>query len=406
MDSWDRGGRVAAARPRSETGASVSDGGMIPVGEPLFAGREEEYVRDCLRAGWISSSGRYIDRFERDWAAYCGRSHGVAVSSGTAALELAVSALDLAPGSEVLLPSFTIVSCVESVLRNGLVPVLVDCDPRTHCMDVEDARRKITARTAAVMPVHIYGHPVEMEPLLALFRRRDLRIVEDAAEAHGAECRAEGTWRRCGSFGDVSAFSFYANKSVTCGEGGMVLTDDAALASRLRSRRNLCFGGGERFRHEERGWNFRMTNLQAAIGCAQIERLERLLARKREVAGRYRAGLQGLPLDLPVERPWARSSYWMFAVTLTDGVPFDAREFARRLGAEGVETRPFFRGMHAQPCYRGMGFTAGAALPETERASARGLYLPSGQAVTDAQVDRVIAAVRGVLDGAGRGGRR
>jgi perosamine synthetase len=370
---------------------------MIPVNEPLLDGREGEYVQDCIRTTWISSAGKYIDRFEAEWAAYCGRRHGVAVSNGTVALELALSSLDLPVGSEVILPSFTIVSCLEATLRNGLVPVLVDCDPRTYCMDVADVARKVTDRTTAVMPVHIYGHPVDMEGLLEQVSSHDIRVVEDAAEAHGAGCRVDGILRQCGSFGEVSAFSFYANKNITCGEGGMVLTDDDVLARRLRERRNLCFGNQVRFMHEGRGWNFRMTNLQAALGCAQMERIDAFLARKREMAAMYSEGLRGLPLALPHVEPWASSSVWMYAVVLDDAVSFAAAEFARRLSEHGVQTRPFFLGMHEQPVYRAMGLFREDAHPVTERIAQRGLYLPSGQAITNAQIARVIEVVREVL---------
>lgn len=370
---------------------------MIPVNEPLLSGREAEYALDCVTSGWISSAGKYIERFERDWAQYCGRKHGVAVCNGTVALELALSALELPAGGEVILPSFTIVSCLEAVLRNGLTPVLVDCDSRTYCMDVEEVRRKITAKTVAVMPVHIYGHPVNMEALLKLCADHNLRIVEDAAEAHGAECRVNGPWRRCGSLGDVSCFSFYANKNITTGEGGMVLTDDDGLARRLQARRNLCFGERERFAHEDRGWNFRMTNIQAALGCAQFEQIERFLARKRAMADAYKSGLQGLPVQLPHVEPWATTSVWMYAILLKDEVPFEAVEFARRLAAEGVQTRPFFLGMHEQPVYRRMGLFGGVRCPVTERIYRRGLYLPSGQAITDQQIAGVIQGVGKVL---------
>ena len=247
------------------------------------------------------------------------------------------------------------------------------------------------------MPVHIYGHPVNMEPLLELSVERGWRVIEDAAEARGAQCLVSCSWRRCGSFGDVSAFSFYANKNVTCGEGGMVLTDRDDLAVRLRARRNLCFGERVRFAHEDRGWNFRMTNLQAAVGCAQLEQVDRFVSRKLEMAARYADGLVGLPLLLPSNQPWARSSIWMYAVVLLGSVPFDADEFARRLAAEGVQTRPFFLGMHEQPVYRRMGLFSDARCPVTEQVSRRGLYLPSGQAITDGQIDAVIRSVRKVL---------
>jgi perosamine synthetase len=234
-----------------------------------------------------------------------------------------------------------------------------------------------------------------MEALLEVAEQHDLRIVEDAAEAHGAECFARGRWRRCGSFGDLSAFSFYANKNITTGEGGMVLTDSKELAERLRSRRNLCFGRNERFRHEGRGWNYRMTNVAAALGCAQIERINELLCRKLRLADTYNAGLRGLALQLPHIESWAKTSVWMYAVVLEDTVPLDASEFARRLAAEGVETRPFFLGMHEQPVYSDR--FPQEPYPVTERIAKRGLYLPSGQTISDDDLARVIAAVRRIL---------
>ena len=370
---------------------------MIPVNEPLLPGRELEYIQDCIKTAWISSAGKYIDRFEVEWAAYCGRKHGVAVSNGTAALELALSALDLKPASEVILPSFTIVSCLEAVLRNNLMPVLVDCDPRTYCMDLEEVEREINEKTVAIMPVHIYGHPVNMERILGLAEEHDLKIVEDAAEAHGAECLVDGQWHRCGSFGNISAFSFYANKNITCGEGGMVLTDDNELALRLRSYRNLCFGREERFRHEGRGWNFRMTNLQAAIGCAQLELINEFIGRKLGIASKYNEGLRDMPLQIPHVEHWAKTSVWMYAIVLDDTVSFAAAEFARRLAELGVQTRPFFLGMHEQPVYRRLGLFANSVCPVTEWVARRGLYLPSGQAITDEQIDKVIDAIRKIL---------
>ena len=371
---------------------------MIPVNEPHIGEKEIAYVTDCLRTGWISSAGQYIERFENEWAAYCGRRHGIAVSNGTVALELALSVLDLPEKSEVILPSFTIVSCLEAVLRNNLTPVLADCDPRTYCLDVEDIWRHITPRTAAIMPVHIYGHPANMDAICDIVRKHNLKIVEDAAEAHGAECRANGKWRRCGSFGEVSCFSFYANKNITTGEGGMVLTDDNELAAKLKSRRNLAFGATERFRHEDRGWNFRMTNLQAAIGCAQLEHIDFFVQRKQDMAARYNDGLRGLPLQLPHIEPWAKSTVWMYAVVLDDQAPFDAAEFATRLQEQGVQTRPFFLGMHEQPVYRRLGLFNSVRLPVTERLARRGLYLPSGQAITDKQIEKVIEAVQQVFN--------
>jgi perosamine synthetase len=248
---------------------------MIPVNEPLLGDRELEYVTECVRTGWVSSAGRFIEEFEQKWAAYCARKYGVAVSNGTAALQLAVATLGFRLGDEVIMPTFTIISCSLAAVYAGGVPVLVDSDPRSWTMDVNQIARKITPRTKAIMPVHIYGHPADMDPILELADCNGLAVIEDAAEAHGAEYLVgrdgrEPVWHRCGSFGILSCFSFYANKLITTGEGGMVLTDDVELADKARSLRNLCFQPGRRFYHDELGFNFRITNLQAALGLSQL----------------------------------------------------------------------------------------------------------------------------------------
>ncbi len=370
---------------------------MIPVCEPLIGEREIEYVLDCLQSGWISSSGQYLQRFERAWAAYCGMEHGVAVANGSVALSAAIECLDLQPGDEVILPTFTIVSCANAVLENGARPVLVDADPLTWTMDVGQVAEKITPRTRAIMPVHIYGHPVDMEPLWELARRHGLVIIEDAAEAHGAEYRGH----KCGSLGDLSCFSFYANKIITTGEGGMVLTHDSQLAERLRSIRNLAFRRDRRFYHTEQGHNYRLTNVQAAIGLAQLERIEEHVEKKRWIAQRYTERLKGLAgLQLPVEREWARNVYWMYGLVLSPEVPFDAAEFARRLRQEGVDTRPFFLGMHEQPVYHRMDLFQGEHYPVAERLARRGLYLPSGLTLGEGEIDLVCEKVVQILNSA------
>lgn len=366
---------------------------MIPVNEPVIGDAEKAYVAEAMESGWVSSAGRFLDEFEARFAAYCGRKHGVAVTSGTAALHLGTSILNLQPGDEIIIPSFTIISCALAATYESAVPVLVDAEPDTWCMDVTGVEAAITPRTRAIMPVHMYGHPVDMEPLLEIAGRHGIAIIEDAAEAHGAEYRGV----RCGGFGEMSCFSFYANKIVTTGEGGMLLTDDEHLAREARWKRNLCFGSTERFAHEQLGFNYRMTNLQAAVGLGQLERVDVVVQRKREMARRYSAGLEGLPADLPVERPGARNVYWMYGLVLHDSVPFDAAGLARRLAERDIETRPFFRGMHEQPALRARGLFAGESYPVTERISRRGLYLPSGQAITDEQIDAVCSAVRDVL---------
>jgi len=367
---------------------------VIPVSEPLLDERALAYVEEAVRSGWISSAGRFISEFERRWAEYCGVAHGVAVCNGTAALELAVEALQLPPGSEIILPSFTIISCVTAVLRAGCRPVLADCEADTWCLDMAEVARKIGERTRAVMPVHIYGHMAEMDSLMDLARRHGLAVIEDAAEAHGAEYRD----RRAGGIGTMGCFSFYANKIVTTGEGGMIVTDDPNLAEQTRSLRNLCFRPDRRFWHSELGHNFRMTNLQAAIGLAQVERIEEHLVRKRRMAALYREGLRDVAcLHLPVERPKVKNVYWMFAVVLDESVPFDAAVLAVRLREQGVDTRPFFVGMHEQPVFRERGLFTGERYPVTERISRRGLYLPSGLGLQESEIHAVCAALRNCL---------
>jgi perosamine synthetase len=380
-----------------------SDAIMIPVNEPLLGQLELEYVSECVRTGWISSAGRFIEEFEEKWASYCCRRHGIAVSNGTAALQVAAACLGLKPGDEVIMPTFTIISCALAVVYSGGVPVLVDCDPRTWCMDVDQAKSKITECTRAIMPVHIYGHPVDMDPILELAESHGLAIIEDAAEVHGAEylsgrSTTQPRWRRCGSFGTLSCFSFYANKLVTTGEGGMVLTDDPKLAEKLRSLRNLCFHGDRRFHHEELGFNFRLTNLQAALGLAQLDRMEEIVARKRWIGREYNERLAGLKgLQLPVEESWARNVYWMYGVVLDEELGIDATVFGQRLKQRGIETRPFFLGLHEQPVFHRRGLFLQERYPVTERIARQGLYLPSGLALTAEQLTEVCGAVREAL---------
>lgn len=354
-------------------------------------------MTECISTGWISSSGRFLTEFEQAWAAYCGRRHGVAVSNGSTALQVAVEALGLGQGDEVIMPTFTIISCATAVLATGATPVLVDAEPRTWCMDVEQVEERIGPRTSAIMPVHIYGHPVDMNRLLELAERHGLAVIEDAAEAHGAEVETATGWERAGSFGELSCFSFYANKLVTTGEGGMVVTDSNELAERLRALRNLGFGTKRRFLHEHLGHNFRLTNLQAALGLAQVERIDEIVARKRYVGQAYVQALKDLPLSLPREEPWARSVYWMVGLVLDESIGLDADEFAERLRERGVDSRPFFLGMHEQPAFHEHGLFVDEHHPVAESLARRGLYLPSGVALTDEQLEEVVVAVRQVL---------
>jgi len=368
---------------------------FIPVNEPLLNGNEEKYLVECIRTGWISSEGPFIKKFEEQLAARMGRKYGVAVSNGSVALDASVMALGLGPGDEVILPTFTIISCAAAIVRVGAVPVVVDCDPDTWNMDIAQIEARITPRTRAIMVVHIFGLPVDMDPLLALARKHGLKVIEDAAEMHGQTYKG----KPCGSFGDISTFSFYPNKHITTGEGGMIVTDDPALAEKCRSLRNLCFKPEQRFVHDELGWNFRMSNLQAALGVAQLERLDEFVQIKRRMGARYTellAGTQGIQLPL-AHTDYADNIYWVYGMVLDDSVPFDAKEAMTRLGKLGIGTRPFFWPMHEQPVFRKIGLFAGESYTVSERIARRGFYIPSGMALTDEQMERSAAAVKEIL---------
>jgi perosamine synthetase len=370
---------------------------FVPVNEPLLDGNEDKYLKECIETGWISSEGPFVKKFEKQFASRMGRKHGIAVSNGSAALELAVASLGIGAGDEVILPTFTIISCASAVVRAGATPVVVDCDPRTWNMDVGQVEAKITSKTKAIMVVHIYGLPVDMDPVLSLAEKHGLKLIEDAAEVIGQTYKG----RPCGSFGDLSTFSFYPNKLITTGEGGMVLTDSETLAERCRSSRNLCFGRERRFVHEELGWNMRISNLQAALGVAQLERLDESMARKRHMGERYTQLLKDIPgLELPLPlTDYAKNIYWVYGVVLKDEVPFDAQEAMRRLKEKNVGTRPFFWPMHHQPVFKRLGYFSEVSCPVAEHIARRGFYIPSGMALTEEQIVSVADAMRKVMSG-------
>jgi perosamine synthetase len=368
---------------------------FIHVNAPLLDGNEKKYLTECIDTGWVSSEGPFVKQFEEQLAECVGRRYGIAVCNGTAALDAAIDALGIGPGDEIILPTFTIISCVGQIVRIGAVPVLVESNPVTWNMDVDRIESRITNRTKAIMVVHIYGLPVDMDPVIDIARRHGIKVIEDAAEMLGQTYKG----RPCGSFGDVSNFSFYSNKHVTTGEGGMIVTDDASLAETCRNLRNLCFQPHKRFVHERLGWNLRMTNLQAAIGIAQLERLDEFVARKRRMGRRYTELLSGLAgVQLPLERTEAAENiYWVYGLVLDEAIGFDAEEAMKRLDAKGIGTRPFFCPMHWQPVLKSMGFFMDERYPVAERLYRQGFYIPSGMAMTDDQMNRVAEAVIEVL---------
>jgi perosamine synthetase len=368
---------------------------FIPVNQVLLDGNEKKYLCQCIDSGWISSEGPFVRQFEEQFAARMGRSFGIAVCNGSVALDAAVGALGLGHGDEVIMPTFTIISCAAAVFRAGAVPVLVDSDPITWNMDVQQVRTRISSRTKAIMVVHIFGLPANVDPILDLAAQHGIRIIEDAAEMHGQTYQG----RPCGAFGDLSTFSFYPNKHVTTGEGGMILTNDEGLAERCRSLRNLCFQAKKRFVHEDLGWNFRMSNLQAALGVAQLERLDEFIARKRRMGALYTRLLSSVPgLQLPLRcAEYAENIYWVYGLLLEEEVKFGAEEAMSRLRELGVDTRPFFWPMHEQPVFRKLGLFAGESYPVAERLARRGFYLPSGLGISESQIRRVAESVRHVF---------
>lgn len=368
---------------------------FIPVNTPLLNGNEKKYLNECIDTGWISSEGPFVQLLEQQLSAKVGRRHGVAVCNGTVALELAVKTLDLGVGDEVIMPTFTIISCALAVIRSGATPVLVDCDPITWNMNVSHIEAKITPRTRAIMIVHIYGLPVDMAPILALAKHHNLKIIEDAAEMLGQDYRGQP----CGSFGDISVFSFYPNKLVTTGEGGMVVMNDDALAERARLLRNLAFIPKQRYLHDEMGWNFRMSNLQAAVGLAQFERWDESLKKKREIGNYYNSQFNNLPnAQLPLAKTeYAENVYWVYGMVLKDSEVL-ASEMISRLHQIGVGCRAFFYPMHMQPVFTSQGWFEGETYPVSEMLAEKGFYIPSGLALTSEQMDIVAQKVKLTLE--------
>lgn len=367
---------------------------MIPVNEPLIAPNAKKYVLDCLSTGWISSAGMYIERFESGFASYLGVPYATTTTNGTTALHLAIAALNLGPGDEIIIPDLTIVSCALAALYTGAKPVVVDVDPVTGNIDPTKIENAITKKTRAIMVIHLFGHPADMDTIMAIAKRHNLTVIEDAAEAHGALYKG----KKAGSIGDIGCFSFYGNKIVTTGEGGMVVTKDKKLYEHAKLLKDLAHSPKRRFYHEEVGFNFRMTNLQAALGCAQLEQIDKYIAIKRWMAKRYTEKLKSVPsLVLPSQAPWARSVWWMYAVLVSKTSPLDRDTLCTKLKEAGIDTRNHFIPLHRQPVFRKMGLFKGVQCPVSDDLSRRGFYLPSGLAITDKQIRTVTNTLKRLL---------
>jgi perosamine synthetase len=366
---------------------------MIPVNSPVITQDSKALVAKALEEGWISSAGPYIENFEKEFAGYLGVKHAISVNTGTAALHIALLAAGIGEGDEVIVPAFTMAASWMSIMYCGAIPVFVDVDPDIYTIDPRLIEAAITGKTRAIMPVHIYGHPADMDPILAIAKKHNLKVIEDAAEAHGATYKG----RLTGTIGDVNAFSFYANKIITTGEGGMVTTDNDEMADLARRMKDLAHSKAKRFIHDDLGYNYRMTSMQAALGSGQLASISDFLATKTHMAKEYENGLTGIPgLSLPVTRDWATHVYWMYAI-LIDEQKFgiDKDQFRAKLLAKGVDTRDFFYAPSTQPALTGRGLGGGSFLV-TERIAQDGCYLPSGLAITDDQIKVVCETIRGV----------
>ncbi|MCC7071717.1 MAG: DegT/DnrJ/EryC1/StrS aminotransferase family protein [Deltaproteobacteria bacterium] len=371
----------------------------VPVSQPLLDDAEAKNVNEALAEGAISGFfGRFITRFEEEFAAYSECRYGVGASNGTTALHLGLVALGIGPGDEVLVSTLTNMASFFSVIYQGAKAVPIDCEPGTWNMNPALLEAKITPRTKAIMVVHLFGHPVDMDPVMAVAKKHGLAVIEDCAEAHGATYQG----RKVGSIGDVGCFSFYANKIITTGEGGMVTTNRKELADKMRGLRSLAFGDSNKFMHKDIGYNYRLTNVQAAIGCAQMGKIERVIEAKRRIAKRYAERFAGHPaIELPVERSYARNVYWMFHIGLR-GAFADRRTWVmKRLAERGVESRECFIPYNMQEIFIARGWTAPNECTVANDIGLRGFYLPSGATLSDAEIDYVGTSLLDVLGSAG-----
>jgi perosamine synthetase len=377
------------------TGKYMNKEQFIPVNEPFLEGHEKKYLNECIDTGWISSDGPFVKKFEEAFSNIVERQYGIAVTNGTAALDIAVEALGLGYGDEIIVPTFTIISCLHQIVRSGAKPVLVDSDLITWNMDVSQIENKITEKTKAIMIVHIYGLPVDMDPVLKLAKNYNLKVIEDSAQMIGQTYKS----KPCGSFGDISTFSFYPNKHITTGEGGMLVTNNKKLAEKCKSLRNLCFKKEQRFVHDNMGWNYRMTNFQAALGLAQLEKLDEVIVKKRSMGKLYTQLLSCIPgVQLPKKNTnYAENIYWVYGLLLNKKHALKAIDVLSFLNSNGVGARPFFYPMHQQPVFRKMHIFDQATYPVSEHLSQNGFYIPSGATLTEKNIYKVVKVIKEII---------
>jgi perosamine synthetase len=367
---------------------------FIPVNEPLISKNALKYVSDTINTGWISSGGEYIDKFEQQFADFIGTKHATTCSNGTVALQLALAALDIKTGDEVIVPDLTIISCAFAPMYIGAKPVLVDVDPTTGNLDPNKIETAITPKTKAIMVVHLFGHPAQMDEIMAIAQKHNLKVIEDTAQAHGAKYKGQVT----GSIGDVSCYSFYANKIITTGEGGMVCTNSQTIIEKARQIKNLSHTPGKRYFHEQMGYNFRMTNMQAALGLAQLEEIDKFLKIKQQMASQYHQLLNDITdLELPTVKKGVESVYWMYLVKLKPTAKLSRPEVLTQLKAKGVDTRTHFYPLHQQPVLAEQVLNDDALYPVATKLSKSCFYLPSGLAITNQQIEQVSTALHEIF---------
>ena len=372
---------------------------FIPVNEPLVGEKEKEYLLECIETAWISSEGPFLKKLETEFAAYTGQKYASCVANGTVALDLAIKVLkekyNWQDGDEVIMPSFTIISTAQCCVYHNIKPIFIDSEPLTWNMDVNKVEAAITPKTRAIMVVHLYGLPTQMDKILELAKKYNLKVIEDTAQAHGLRYKD----KVCGSMSDISTFSFYANKHIAAGEGGMIMTSDEELLEKIKYYKNLAYSK-DRFVHYDLGWNYRMSNLPAAVAYASFERLDESIARKKRMGAMYNELLKDIPAQLPCHKTdYAENNYWVYGIVLNDDVKFNAKEAMEKLRELGIGTRPFFCPMHMQPVFKKMGIAGNQDLPVSKRLYERGFYIPSSIKISDEQIQttaqKVISIFRG-----------
>ena len=370
---------------------------FIPVNIPKLYNKEKANVINCVRTNWISSEGKFVKEFEKKFSQYNSRKFGVAVSSGTAALEVAIKALNLKKNSEVIIPSFSIIATALCVIKCGLKPILVDCSLSTWNMDPNTVLKKITKKTSAIIITHIYGLPVDLQKIIKISKKKNIKIIEDAAEVIGLKYKN----KMCGSFGDVSTFSFYANKHITTGEGGMIVTNKKNIYEKCKSLRNLSFSKSyfDRYNHDDIGWNYRMTNMQAALGCGQLKSINKIVKRKREIGNLYYKYLKKNNKILFQENKnsYSKNIYWVFGVLLKKNSRSKRDSLMKALFKNKIDTRPFFLSMNKQKIFKKLKIFAKLKMPNSEYLSNNGFYLPSGLGISNNEIRYVCKTLNHLL---------